>query len=100
MILPQQILPAYQIAYYLFKIIGIYAFLLHGIPVTDGYCIILQRLMIYSNTKWRTNCVLAAVAFANGILFFILQIKIHFQTVHYFTCFFGKAIFLYQRENS
>ena len=56
--------------------------LFHGIPISDGNCIIFFCLVIYRYTKRCANRIHPAIAFSNGIFFFIKTMKIISAFVH------------------
>ena len=55
--------------------------------------------MIYCDTEWGTNGILAAVTLADAVLFVIGAFEIEFKFIHYFARFFGQSVFFYQRQN-
>src|SRR5689334_19515189 len=77
-----------------------YPILLHGIAVTDSNGVIFLGLVVYGNAEWSADGILAAVALANSILFFIEALEVRFTLVHNITGKIRQTIFFSKRENS
>ena len=49
------------------QILDLHTVLGHGVAVTNGHTTIIERVMINGDTERRTDCILAAVTFTDGV---------------------------------
>ncbi len=71
----------------------------HGVAITDGDGVVLQRLVVDGGTKGSADGILAAVAFADAVFFVVLAGEAELQLIHDLTRLLGQPIFFYQRQD-
>src|SRR5699024_4611976 len=59
--------------------------LLHGITITQCYAIVLQSLVVYSDTIWSTDGILTTVTLADAVFLIILAVEMELQVIHNLT---------------
>ena len=80
------------------QLVDAHTFLFHRIAETDRDTIILQSIVVNCNTVRGSDSILAAVAFADRILFIILATEVEAQHIDDLFRLFGQTVFLYQRQ--
>ena len=78
------------------EVFDLHALLSHGVAMADSHAVVVQCVMIHSDTERCTNSILTTVAFANRILFVVVGVEIILEHIHDLTRFLWQTIFLYE----
>ena len=81
------------------EVFNLDALLLHGVTLAQCHGVVLEGLVVNSDTIRSTDCILTAIALADGILLLIVSSEIKFEFVDDFACLFGKSVLTYKREH-
>ena len=98
--LAQEAVEAYLFRKNLFKGVDAYAFLLHGIAVAQRDGVVFEGLVVNGDAEGGADCILAAIAFADGVFLVNLAGEVEAEFMLYFASFFGQSVFLHKRKHS
>ena len=76
-----------------------HAHLFGGVAVADGHGVVFQRLVVHGDAERRADEVLAGVALADAVAFFVKHVEIVLQQVLNLAGFFGQTVFFHQGQN-
>ena len=89
---------AYLFVYYRMQIVDCHAALLHAVAVANGNSSVFEALVVYGDAERRTDGILTAVAFADAVLFVILDVEVEFEHVDDFAGLLGQTVFFHERQ--
>src|SRR5690606_2363617 len=68
--------------------------------MAEGHGVVFQRLIVDRDTEWRTNSILPAVTFADGVFLVVLDVIVYFKTIEDFPSFVMQSILRSKRQSS